>query len=94
MGAAKSMKQNIGIWKDQGKSERWYGKQDVTEKEDECGFTFRDKLSIQPHNEEQLVWSQLRGLTHVFPGRCSSIEMKAARPLAHPRLVAARALAY
>lgn len=34
MGAAKSMKQNIGTQKDKGKSEKWYGKQDATEKEE------------------------------------------------------------
>lgn len=32
VGAARSMKQNTGIRKDQGKSEKWYGKQDATEK--------------------------------------------------------------
>ena len=66
MGAARSVKQNIGIWKDQGKSEKCYGKQDATEKEEECSFTFRGKSSTQPHNGEQLAWSQLRGLISCF----------------------------
>lgn len=38
MGVAGNMKQNIGIWRNQGKSGKWCGKHDATEKEGECVF--------------------------------------------------------